>query len=145
MTSLSGVNRLMRAGEWLAAVIGAVNCILVPALFAQWGGMDFPFPALYFIEIVLLGVLVLGYVALRPRLDGRWQALPWVAAGILLAFVILGGFTIGPFLIPACVAFAAVGVLGDLQTGGLKAQFVGVFLLAAVLQGAAMVLFISMA
>lgn len=87
---------MLRPLEWLAALIGAINCILVPGLFAQQG-RSFPLPFLYFLEIILLGVLVLLFVARRPQLDDRWHALPWAAAGVILAFVILGGFSIGFF------------------------------------------------
>lgn len=140
MTYSHGKSSIARVGEWLAALVGAINCILVPALFAQPGGMDFPFPGLYFIEIAALGVLVLGFIALRPRLSLRWNALPWLAAGIVLAFVILGGFSIGPFLIPALLAFIATGILVDWQTGGAIARNVGLLFVAAVVQGAVMAL-----
>lgn len=133
------VKRLL---EWLAALIGAVNCIIVPGAFFQSGQTDFPFPFLYFVEIALLGVLVIGFVAARPRLGTRWNAIPWVAAGILLAFVILAGFSIGPFLIPAFLAFTIAGFLVDLQSGGSMARHFGFLLVAAVAQGALIVLFI---
>jgi hypothetical protein len=140
-----GKSNLARAAEWFAALVGAINCILVPVLFAQPGGMDFPFPGLYFIEIALLGVLVLVFVALRPRLGGRWNALPWAAAGIILAFVILGGFSIGPYLIPALITFSITGILVDWQTGGMLTHHLGLLLMAAVVQGAVMALAISIA
>lgn len=134
------VKRLL---EWIAALIGAVNCIIVPGAFFQSGQTDFPFPFLYFVEIALLGVLVIGFVAARPRLGTRWNALPWVAAGILLAFVILGGFSIGLFLIPAFLAFTITGFLVDLQTGGSMARHFGLLLVAAVAQGAVIMMLVS--
>ncbi|HMT20220.1 MAG TPA: hypothetical protein PKE20_03070 [Promineifilum sp.] len=100
---------MMRVLEWVAALVGAANCVIVPLLFAQPGGRDFPLPGLYFIEIVAVGVLVAIFVALRPRLSPRWNAIPWIAAGIILTFVILGGFSIGLYLIPAAIAFAVTG------------------------------------
>lgn len=135
MTHSSGKVSGMRVGEWLAALI-------VPALFAQSGGADFPFPALYFIQIALLGVLVLATVAFRPRPAGRWGAIPWVAAGILLAFVVLGGFSIGFYLIPALIAFVLVGLLIDLQSGGGVGRHIGLFVVAAVVQASAMLVFV---
>ena len=45
MTHSSGKFSVMRVGEWAAALIGAVNCILVPLAFAQ-SGSDFPLPGL---------------------------------------------------------------------------------------------------
>lgn len=133
-------NASLRLMEWLAAVTGAIICVVVPLLFAQRQGWDFPFPGLYFIEIALCGVLVMTYVALRLRLLPAWGIVPWTAAGIILAFVILGGFSIGPFLIPALIGFLAGGVLGDLQSGTPLAQRLGIFLVAAVVQGASMLL-----
>jgi hypothetical protein len=123
---------------WIAAFIGAATCIIVPLRFAQSGSRDFPLPALYFIEIALLGVLVMAYVALRPNLKRWWSAVPWVAAGVVLTFVILGGFSIGPYLIPALLAFGAVGILVDLGRGGLAARHLGYLLLAAIIQGVVM-------
>ena len=131
---------VLRVLEWLAALAGAITCTIVPLLFARPGGWDFPFPGLYFIEIALVGVSVLGYVALRPRLYRVWDAIPWSAAGIILAFVILGGFSIGPSLIPTLVAFLAVGILAGMQSGTLAAQRLGILLVAALAQGATMLL-----
>jgi hypothetical protein len=136
---------LRRLLEWTAALIGAMNCLVIPALFAQSGAFDFPFPLLYFIEIIVLGVLVLGFVALRPRLSARWRALPWIAAGIILPFLILGGFSIGFFLIPAFIAFVATGLLVGWQAGGLEARHLGYLLLVAVIQAAVMILAVLLA
>ena len=127
-----------RAGEWVAALVGAVNCILVPAAFAESQGSLFPFPGLYLVQIALVGVLVLAFVALRSRLPARGSALPWLAAGTMLAFVVLGGFSIGPYLTPALLAFVVTGVLVDLQDGESMARHVGYLLVAAVAQAGVM-------
>lgn len=140
MSQKTANSSVLRVAEWGAAAIGAVNCVLVPLLFAQQGGSDFPFPFLYFMEIVLVGPFVLIYVATRPGRKAQWQALPWVAAGIMLAFVLLGAFSIGFFLIPAFLAFTITGVLVDLQTGGAIAGHPGFLIVAAVTQGALMAL-----
>lgn len=123
---------IRRMLEWIAALIGAANCIVVSVAF--WQG-DFPFPALYLIQIALLGLLVTVFVAERRRLDTRWNAFPWLVAGILLAFVILGGFSIGFFLVPAFLAFTIVGLLVDAQTGGAMGRHLGLLFVAAVAQG----------
>lgn len=134
----SGGNTALRLLEWLAAVVGAVTSLVVPLLFAQPQGRDFPLPGIYFIEIALSGLLVMVYVAFRKRLSPVWGLVPWAAAGIILAFVILGGFSIGPYLMPALIAFLAVGVLASIQTGAPVAQRVGILLVAAVAQGVTM-------
>lgn len=138
-THSTGKSSVIRAGEWLAALIGAGNCILVPMAFAGSQENLFPLPGLYFIQIALVGALVLAFVALRPGLGVRWLALPWLAAGIILAFVVLGGFTIGFYLIPALIAFIAIGLLAVRQRGSV-AQHFGFMVAAAVGQGAIMVL-----
>jgi hypothetical protein len=128
----------LRVGQWLAALIGALNCVLVPALFAEQNA--FPLPGLYFIQIILVGLGVLGIVAARPRKGLPWLAWPWAAAGVMLAFVVLGGFSIGPYLVPAFLAFVVTGVLVDLEGGGAMARHAGLLLVAAVIQAAVMVM-----
>lgn len=128
----------LRLLEWVAGLIGASNSIYVPFLFVGAGAGDFPLPALYFIEIALVGVVVILFVAARPRFSPRWNAVPWTAAGIMLAFVILGGFSIGPFLIPALLTFVLVGLLADLQTGGPVGRHLGCLLVVGLIQGGIM-------
>lgn len=143
MTNSTPKSNVLRPLEWLAAIIGAFTCILVPAFFTQ-PGRTFPLPGLYFIEIALLGVLVMLFVARRPRLSSRWLALPWIAAGIMLTFVILGAFSFGFFLIPALAAFVIVGFLADRQAGGPTAQHIGLLFVAGVIQAAVMLLAIQL-
>lgn len=139
MKGPAGKVDIRRLFEWIAALIGAVNCLFVSIVF--WQG-DFPAPALYLIEIALLGLFVVAFVAARARLSTRWNALPWVAAGILLAFVILGGFSIGFFLIPAFLAFAIVGVLADTMDHRAMARHFGFLLVAAVAHAAVMLMLV---
>lgn len=136
----SGGKMALRLLEWLAAIAGAINTLVVPLLFAQPQGRDFPLPGIYFIQIALSGLLVIIYAAFRPRVSPVWGIVPWAAAGIILAFVILGGFSIGPYLVPALIAFLAVGILASMQTGAPVAQRFGIVLVAAVAQGATMLL-----
>jgi hypothetical protein len=127
--------------EWVAAVIGAANCVIIPLLFAPNQQPLFPLPGLYLVEIALIGLLVLAAVILRPSWGGRAS---WIAAGILLPFVLLGGFTIGFLLIPAVIAFVLVGLLSN-ASGGERAKQIGLLLLAAVLQGSLMLLLVLFA
>ncbi|MBP8950684.1 MAG: hypothetical protein KBG73_17695 [Candidatus Promineofilum sp.] len=50
----------------------------------------------------------------------------------------LGGFTIGLYLVPAFLAFVATGVLVDWQAGGAVARHLGYLLIATVAQAAVM-------
>lgn len=143
MTHSSEKGSAMRLLEWIAAVIGAATCALVPLLFIQSVERGELFPVLYFIEIGVLGVLVLYYVVARSRLGARWAAVPWIASGIVLVFVILGAFSIGPPLIPALLAFLAVGVLAGRQSGGIEGTHLVYGFAAAVAQAAFMMLMIQ--
>ena len=140
-----GVNsgQVLRIAEWLLAIVGVVNCVVVPFLFAQNQSDLFPLPGLYFIEIALSGVLGLISVVIEHHEDWRWRTVPWIVAGILLAFVVLGGFSIGFFLIPATIAFLGVGFLGDRHRSRRMVSHVGHFLIAAAVQATIMLIAIT--
>lgn len=118
-------NTRTRALEWLLSLLGALNCILVAVVFtsSQSAGVElisiWPLPLIYFIEISILGILcVLAVGMLRNNSDSKWFAIPWICSGVLLAFVILGAWTIGFYLIPAMILFLIVGILADKRTKG---------------------------
>jgi hypothetical protein len=134
------VKRLL---EWIAAAVGAINCVTIPVLFASRQQPIFLLPGLYFIELILLGLLVLVATAVQPS---RWRGeIPWIAAGILLTFFFVAGFSIGPLLTPALIAFVVVGVLVDWQTGSNIGKHIGLFFIAAVAQAGVMGLLIMVA
>ena len=114
-----------RSLEWLLSILGALNCILVAAVFtnSQITGVGltgiWPLPLIYFVEISVLGIVCLIAVAmLRNNSVSRWSGIPWICSGILLALVILGAWTIGFYLIPAMILFLIVGILVDKRTQG---------------------------
>jgi hypothetical protein len=113
--------------EWVLSIIGALDCIIVVVIFSisQIPYPDgklidiWPFPLLYFIEISLVGILsVVAVTILRSNSASKWSAIPWICSGIILAFVILGAWTIGFFLIPAMICFLFVGIFADKRTQG---------------------------
>ena len=82
-------------------------------------GDIWPFPLLYFIEITLLGLLpliALGMIGNDPI--SKWSGVPWTCSGILVAFVILGAWTIGFYFIPAMITFLITGILVDKRLQG---------------------------
>ena len=116
-----------RSLEWVFSILGALNCIVVAVVFAisqlpQSSGVlldIWPFPLIYFIEITIIGILPVIVVSiLRTSSKSAWSALPWICSGILVAFVILGAWTIGFFLIPAMLLFLFVGIFVDRRTKG---------------------------
>lgn len=113
--------------EWVFSVLGALNCVLVSILFSfsqiQLPDGDlsniWPFPAIYLIEITTLGfICVIAVAKNQNQPKSIWPGIPWICSGILLAFVILGAWTIGFYLIPAMVLFLIVGILGDRRIKG---------------------------
>jgi hypothetical protein len=104
---------------WVFTAVGALNCALVPIMFAisevalQDGRVlaIWPLPLIYFIEIFFIGILgVIAMANIQKQPNPFWLGILWICSGILLAFVILGAWTIGFFLIPAMILFLLVGV-----------------------------------
>ena len=125
------------------AMAAAINCAIVPILFAQQRPL-FPLPGLYLIEIAMVGILGLAGSLSSGTFPPFWRAFPWLAAGVLMAFVALGGFSIGFYLIPATIAFLLAGFLLNRSEKGL-AKYIGLFLLMAILQAALMVMLVQIA
>ena len=125
---------------WLIAFVGAADCVFVPILFAASVQQPFfPLPGFYLLEIALLGLLGLMRAVQEPSNFPNWlMNVPWVTAGVLLTFNLLGGFTIGFYLIPGTLAFLVVGfVLAEQQSQKIW-QGLGLFLVAAIAQAGLM-------
>jgi hypothetical protein len=88
-----------------------------------------------------LGILGLtGLLLVEP--DAHfWRAVPFVAAGALLAFAVLAVFSIGFFLVPATIAFLLAGFLLNWMEKESVSKFIGLFLITAILQATLMVMF----
>jgi hypothetical protein len=143
-----------RGLEMILVFAGAFLNMIVVVLFAvQQTGMSGGdilhtlFPLLYFIEI-----LGLSFLAILPLIDveqgndrSTWlPVLPWIAAGGLLAFVILGGFSIGFYLAPGTVAFVAAGILADRRQNLPIAGHVAILFLATAVQAGIMLLVVAL-
>lgn len=129
--------------EIVLGVMGALNCIIVPLLFAYYIIYErlelfptlFPLPGLYFLEIILFGILGLIAVFFNSKqLHIFWSAVPWISSGFLLAMVILGAWSIGFFVIPAMLSFLVVGILIDSNLNGNLALHLIYFISAAIAQ-----------
>ena len=138
ITSTPTRQKVLRLFEWVCTVFGAAVCLVVVISFAsQQPDNLWLLPGLYFIEIALLGLLGVASRAMDTNpASAVWGAIPWGVGGALLSFVILGGFSIGPFLFPAMLTFWLAGTAADLrQKRGFAGHF-GLALIAALLQGA---------
>lgn len=131
----------LRLLEWVLTVLAMGVCLAVVFLFAsQQLDELWPLPGLYFIEIILLGLLGVASRIGDTSSAGAafWGAVPWVVAGALLPFVILGIFSIGLFIFPAMLAFGLAGAAADLRQKRATAGHLGLAVLIALLQGALM-------
>jgi hypothetical protein len=130
--------------QWVLAAVGAGICIGVAAVF--WRSQSdhlWPIPGLYLIEVAALGVA--GFVSLtaRAKPGSGWRIVPWIVAGMLLAFVILGAWTIGQPLFPAMLAFLIAAILAGLQSKSLI-RYLSVFLMAGIIQAGVMLAVITL-
>ena len=124
--------------EWFVAVLGGAVCFALAAV--TWVSVStsqgtWPFPALYFVELMVLGVVVAA-AYLRPS-ESR-AAIAWAAAGAVAAFSILGAWTVGLLFLPAGAAIAAAALITDVRNQGRLGAHVGIFVAAALLQAALM-------
>jgi hypothetical protein len=132
--------------EWALVLAGAFLNSVIVVIFALGQAATpgvsalenlYPLPLLYFIEIIALSFLaILGLNTSVPQSNrSRWvPVLPWIAVGGLLAFVLLGGFSIGFYLIPGMLAFVAAGTLADRRQNRHLAGHAAILIVAAVVQ-----------
>lgn len=116
-----------RSIEILLGFSGAITCLVVSISFAASElslydgdiGRLLPIPGFYFIELAIIGLLGFFSTAF-PSLASSilWRGMPWICAGILMAFVILGAWSIGFLLIPGMLAFLFTGFLLDRRNKG---------------------------
>ena len=143
MENANGENKekLSRIIEQVCVVIGAVVCLAVGSVFSGYqAGELWPLPGAYFLELSLLAIMSAASRLVKAT-EGKdlWIALPWIAAGVLLPFVILGGFSIGPFLSPALLAFLLAGTLTDRRLGKDMSGHISLAVMAALVQAAVII------
>lgn len=119
---------------WVLAFVGGITCILSPFLLTGDQMQLWPLPALYYIEVALLGILGLVSVYRAHPGAGYWSRVVWSVAGCLLAFVILGAGGLGPYLIPALVGFMGTAVLLNRKLYQSPVHGVIIFMVAAIFQ-----------
>lgn len=129
--------------EWIFSSFGALNCIIIAVLFTIYqlpqtgGGWNeiWPFPLIYLVEIGVLGIIVVLAVSMVAEdKKSNWSIVPWICSGILVAFVILGAWTIGFYLIPAMLLFIFVGIFIDRRTHGDIPLHIIFFVVGAIAQ-----------
>ena len=145
------VVRVGRITEWILATVGAAVCISVAIIFWQNqlsspSATLWPLPALVLIETALLGLAgMLAVVLDRDERTPRWGSLTWGVCGALAALTVIGGFSIGPLLFWAVLAFVLAAVLAGWRRGRKTLHSLGNFALGAVGNAALILLLIVVA
>jgi hypothetical protein len=124
----------------MIAVLGAAVCLLLTLWI--WGLVatlqnTWPFPALYFIELVAFS---LACATAYRMSDSSRQTVTWITVGVLAAFSILGAWTVGLHYLPVTGLFLTLALGDDLRHAGNLGLHAATGLLAALVQGTAMLL-----
>jgi hypothetical protein len=143
-TSNSTIQKFSLLLERLLVIVGIAICLGVAAVIGSQQPPLWPVPGLYLIEFILITIggavnqlVKTGTVTISKSF--RWlssKAIRWIIVGMLLPFVIFGGFSIGLFLLPAMLAFLLAGILSDWRLSTKVIGHIGVAVMSAVIQGA---------
>ena len=120
--------------EQILAILAALLSLIV-TIFLWWSVNTlqpmWPLPALYFIEMAVLGSLS-AFIFFRGTHRGKF--IVWDAAGAMIGFTILGALSVGFFYLPVVLIFAAIFLTSDVRTRQPIAAHLGVCLVAGVVQ-----------
>ena len=111
-----------RSSELVLAAFGASISVGIAAVVWRTesgpGGEFWPLPALFLLELGVLGLIGLAAIVLDSEENSiRWGSVSWATIGGLGAVMLLGAFSIGPMVFPVVLAFSIAGVLADLRRG----------------------------
>jgi hypothetical protein len=114
---------------------GLAAVTVASSLFCWFVGsqhMGSPVTSIYLAEIVLLGLL--GFLSIAINSPPSSGLIPWGISGIFAVFVVLGGFSIGPLLIPAVISMTVASILADRRTNRSSAFGILIFIFAGLIQ-----------
>ena len=94
-----------------------------------------PLPGLYLVEMVALSIIGMLSIVLGNPPGGT---VSWVVAGVLLAFVVMGAWSIGPLFLPIALIFAVTAILADRGRNRRIVFQLGLSVIAAIAQVALM-------
>jgi len=85
----------------LGFVVCLITCLVIALSFLSDPHQElFPLPAFYLLEMIAASLVA----AIGTFKEGeRWGRSIWAAGGIIAAFVLMGGFSIGFFFIPTAI------------------------------------------
>jgi hypothetical protein len=130
------LERVLAAG---AAVVCVSLTVVVWLAVSQQQAM-WPLPALYLLEMAVMSLIGLWGIF---RADAAGSGAAWVAAGAVLGFAIIGGFSVGFFYLPVA-GLLGLAALWQARLAWRRLPLqVGLALLAAVAQAVFMLALIG--
>ncbi len=141
---------LSRIIQWTLGALGA-GIALVGALGIGASQLGFPSasiwpnPGLVLLDWAVLGLL--GFVGLIA--EGSWKrtfdlADTWFVVGALIPLMVIGAFTIGPFVLISLLAFFVAVLLASAQTQGSWLRYGRALLIGGITNLAILYLFITL-
>ena len=101
--------------ERFLAILGAVVCLVIT--FIIWRSISvqqpmWPLPGFYFLEMTALSI-VSAYIVVYG--DPHKMIFVWGIVGILIAFSMVGAFSVGFFYLPVALIFGLTATLSDIR------------------------------
>jgi hypothetical protein len=124
--------------EHFLPILGTAICLVTSVLVWRWVSSlqaIWPLPGLYFVEIPLVCAVAAGLFLLGGA-PGR--AAVWSSAGILIAFSLLGAFSVGLYYFPVAVIFIIAALIVDVKAKRSLLVHLAVYFAAALVQGVLM-------
>lgn len=124
--------------ERFLVVTGGVVCLIVSGFVWVVVGRQqlmWPVPDLYLLEMIAASMLsmfdILRNESNQPYIRGK---LVWAAIGVLLAFVVIGAFSVGLMYAPVAGLIGVAAILSDRRQGHSLGIHIGIGLAAALIQ-----------
>jgi hypothetical protein len=124
--------------ERFLAIVGAVVCLIITLRIWQvFSGQQpmWPLPGLYLVEMA--GLSAIGMLCII-RDDPRGGSVAWIIVGVLLAFAVIGAWSIGPLFLPVALIFVLTAILSDRRRNRRIVFHLGLCVVAAIAQAALM-------